>query len=173
MTFADFKNAARRKNSFDRYWNYGVAISVGLFCLFAIYYVTFIDFDKFRAFRYAIYPVLLLLLVMSLSAFRMLPNRYKITEIASGLSLDEKRRVTNSILSEYCEISANTANNFFVSNLKTRWWQSTFTLYFYFDEYKFAFSLQGHDLDGGWLDLGETERKRRKLAAAIQTLIGK
>jgi hypothetical protein len=171
MTFDDFKMATRRKNSFDKYWHYGVAISFTLSCLFGIFYVTFIDTGKFRSVAYVLYPGLLLILAMSLSAFYLLPNRYKVVEIISSLSLDDKRKVTNLFISNYCEMPGRTNSNHFVCYVKRRWWQSIYRLHFYYDESRFAFSLQGHDRDGGWIDFGETERKRRKITVAIKNLI--
>ena len=171
MTFEDFKKITQRKNAFDKYWHYGVAIAFGLFCLFGIFYVTFIDSGKFRSLGYVVYPCLLLILAMSLSAFYLLPNRYKIVEIASSLSLEDKRKLVDSFSSEYCQISNSTESNYFVCYLKRRWWQSTYKLHFYYDDSRFVFSLQGKDYNGGWIDFGETERKRTRLKKSIERLI--
>jgi len=172
MTFEEFRNVTQRRNAFDIYWHYGVAILVGLFCIIAFFYVTFIEIQKYQAFRYVIYPGLLLLLAISVySVFYLLPNRYKIIEIPSSLSSENKHKVATLLLSEFCGITKEMAYNYIVSNLKKRWWQSTFTLHFYYDDFRFAFSLQGNDYNGGWIDLGETERKRKNVKEAIERLI--
>jgi len=171
MTFEDFIKVTQHKNAFDRYWHYFVAISFGLFCLVGIYYITFIDPEKFRHVRYVAYPGFLLILAMALSAFRLLPNRYKIVEIDSSLAIDLKHKLAYALISEYCRVPFEPGTNYIVCNLKKRWWQSRYIIHFYFDQYRFAFSLQGHDWDGGWIDFGETESKRRKIKASLEKLI--
>lgn len=171
MIYAEFKKVTNRKNSFDKYWYYFVAISFGLFFLFGLYYITFINPDKFRHTYFVAYPGAILLLIMCLSAFRLLPNRYKIIEVDSSLNLLEKRKIASSFISEYCDQSLEPRANYFVCQLKRRWWQSKYTIHFFYDDQLFAFSLQGHDIDGGWIDFGETERKRKKIRAYIEMLI--
>ncbi len=171
MTFEEFKRITERKNSFDKYWHYFVAISIGLFFLFGIYYISFINPEKFRHVAYIVYPGMILLLIMCLSAFRLLPNRYKIIEIESPMPVIEKREITSSVVLEYCAKSPESITNYFVCYLKRRWWQSIYIMHFYYDDSRFAFSLQGHDFDGGWIDFGETERKRRKIKTEIEKLI--
>jgi len=170
MTFEDFKLATRRKNSFDKYWHYFVAISFGLFSIFGIFYISFVDEGRFRSVGYMLYPALFLILGMSLSAFYLLPIRYKVVVIDSPLTLDSKRTLADSFLLEHCGMSGNVRDNYFFGSLKRKWWQSRYMLHFYFDESRFAFSLQGHDHDGGWIDFGQTERKRKLLKSAIITL---
>jgi hypothetical protein len=171
MTFEEFRKATQRRNSFDTYWHYGIAILFGLFCLFGLFYVTFIDTAKFRSVSYILYPSLLLILVMALSAFFLLPNRYKIVEVPSSLSVGQKSKLAQSLLHNYCGLSNEVASQYIVSELKRRWWQSKYTLHFFYDESRFAFSLQGHDHNGGWIDFGETERRRRDLKKAINELV--
>ena len=64
-----------------------------------------------------------------------------------------------------------TPSQYLIFNLKGRWWQSRFTARFFYDNERFAFCVQGHDYDGGFLDLGETERKRKMLAEKINESI--
>lgn len=171
MTFEDFKKVTQRKNAFDKYWHYFVAISFGLFCLVGIYYITFINPEKFRHVRYVTYVGFLLILAMALSAFRLLPNRYKVIEIDSSIPVDQKQKVASSLITEYCGVRFEPSTNYIVCNLNKRWWQSIYVFHFYFDQHRFAFSLQGHDVDGGWIDFGETERKRRKIKASLEKLL--
>ncbi len=172
MTYEDFKKVTKRKNVFDKYWHYIVAISFGLFFLFGLYYITFINPDKFRHTYFVVYPVVtILLIICCLSAFRLLPNRYKIIDIYSSKKLFEKEKIASSIASEYCGFYFETKTNYFVGQLKRRWWQSKYTLHFFYNDHLFAFSLQGHDSDGGWIDFGETERKRKKIREHIEKLI--
>jgi hypothetical protein len=118
-----------------------------------------------------LYPAFLLILGMSLSAFYLLPKRYKIVVIDSTLALDRKQALADSFLAEHCGMAGNGQGNYFSGSLKRKWWQSRYMLHFFYDDSKFAFSLQGHDHDGGWIDLGQTERKRKLLKRKIERLI--
>ena len=118
MTFEDFKLATRRKNSFDKYWHYFVAISFGLFSIFGIFYISFVDEGRFRSVGYMLYPALFLILGMSLSAFYLLPIRYKVVVIDSPLTLDSKRTLADSFLLEHCGMSGNVRDNYFFGSLK-------------------------------------------------------
>ena len=170
MTFDDFKEALNRKNAFDKYWHYSLAIVVGLFCVVGLFYITFVDTEKSRSFGIAAYLSLLLLLAMSFSAYRLLPNRYKIVEIPSLLSLKEKHDLISGFLSDYCGIPYSKSQEYISGYLKRKWWQTTFQLHFYFDEHRFAFSLQGHDWRGGWIDFGQTEKERQRIRREIEKL---
>lgn len=45
MTFEEFNKITDRKNAFDKYWNYSLAIAIGLFCIWSLFYVVSLKDD--------------------------------------------------------------------------------------------------------------------------------
>lgn len=87
--------------------------------------------------------------------------------VESKLSISRKHEITAKLLLEVGELQTMNSSQYLIFNLKRKWWQSRYVAQFFFDEQRFAFCIQGHDHDGGFLDLGETERKRKMLATKI------
>ena len=169
MTFEEFKVTVRKKNSFDRYWYYTLSIAVMLLSIVCLYLV-FEHPEKFKGSSIVICSLFSLLLLLGVFGFYFLPNRYKIVEIDSGLTLSSKKAILNALINEVGLPLFSEPEQYICFKLKTKWWQGNYNVHFFYDETKFAFSMQGNDLDGGFIDLGATERKRKNLVRRIKDL---
>lgn len=88
--------------------------------------------------------------------------------IESGLPIQKKQEIAARLLPEVGEIQIIDPSQYLIFNLTSRWWQSRYVVRFFFDGKRFAFCIQGHDHDGGFLDFGGTERRRKMLASKIK-----
>lgn len=170
MTFEEFETLINRENSFDKYYHYFLCISLISFSIFCSVYLILYNPEKFRDLLWLIIIVLIIFFSMGLSGFILLPKRYRIIQIPSLLSINKKKIIFKKIINEFCQFDPITNENYISTPLRTKWWQSNYQLFLFYDDLKFAFSLQGHDYNGGFIDFGETERKRRKLYNALINL---
>lgn len=169
MTFEEFKIKVERKTSFDKYWYYSISVIIIIMGVAAMIFAIK-NPEKFKDAPVIAYTSFLFLVALGLSSFYFLPNRYKIVEIDSNLSSDDKRVLINRLANEIGFPTYSTPKSYFVFRTKSKWWQSSFGVHFFYDETKFAFSLQGSDYNGGFIDFGESERKRKFIVNRIQEL---
>ncbi len=170
MTFEDFKIKTRKRTRFDKYWYYILSVAVIILSLICFYFAITHP-EKFKGSLIFSCACFTFLLALGISGFYFLPNRYKIIEIISNLSLEKKKILVKQLLEEICYVKV-LDSPYIYAILKTKWWQSTYTIHFFYDQNKFAFSLQGHDFDGGFIDFGSTERRRRSISKKIKNLLG-
>jgi len=170
MTFEDFQIAIRRKTGFDKYWYYLLCIAVIVLSLLGFYRFSTHP-EKAKGSLYIVYAGCLFLLLLGSYGLYLLPNRYKIVNIPSNLSIAKKQVIVSKLLEQTSDFQISQPQQYISFNLKSKWWQSNFNVHFFYDETKFSFSIQGHDFDGGFIDFGGTEQKRKLIAKTLHTLI--
>lgn len=167
MTIDEFRQKVKKGTTLDKYWYYILCVAI-IILSFVLFFYLITQPEKFKGPKVYYYLITLFLLCFGLSGFYYLPNRYKVVTVQSNLPLSKKQDVIARVMFEIAEIPVAQPSQYTSFNLKRKWWQSKYVVRLFYDEQGFSFSLQGHDHDGGFLDLGETERKRKKLIAKIR-----
>lgn len=167
MTFEEFQIKVKKKTALDKYWYYVLCIAIVILSI-VLFYFLITQPEKFKGPKIVPYLGFFFLLCLGSSGFYFLPYRYKIVTIESDLPIQKKQDIAAKLLPEVGEVQIINPSQYLIFNLKSRWWQSRYAVRFFFDDQRFAFCIQGHDHDGGFLDFGETERKRKMLASKIK-----
>jgi hypothetical protein len=166
MTFEEFQTKVKRKTNLDRYWYYILCIAIIILSL-VLFYFFITQPEKFKGSKIAFYLGAFFLLCLGSSGFYYLPNRYKIVIVDSKLSISKKKEIVAKLILEVGNLQTINPSQYLVFNLKRKWWQSRYVAQLFFDDQRFAFCIQGHDHNGGFLDFGETERKRKMLTTKL------
>lgn len=167
MTFEEFQIKVKKKTALDKYWYYILCIAIIILSVVLLYFLI-TQPERFKGPKVAFYLGSFFLLCLGGSGFYYLPNRYKIVTVESELPIAKKQIITAKLLLDIGEVQIIKPSQYLSFNLKRRWWQSRYVAQLFYDEQRFAFCIQGHDHDGGFLDFGETERKRKMLSAKIK-----
>jgi hypothetical protein len=168
MTLKDFEQKVKRKNSFDRYWYYGISILVivlSLILLFLIFTKPY-KFNGNHAFHYSGF---LFLFLLGTYALYKLPNRYKVITIKSTKPLNIKKEILDSVVEYFGSIPLFSDDNYYSFLYYRSWWRSSYDIHLFYDEKQISYSVQGRSSgDGGFLDLGGTERLRNRIKEEIE-----
>ena len=168
MTFQQFENIIRKKNLFDRYWYKGLCIltiMLGLVLLFLIV----LHPERFKGNPIIHFSGILFLIVLGSYGHYKLSNRYKIISINSMRPLNHKKEALNSVVESFGSTPKLFKENYISFQYQKNFWSSSFSIYLFFDDRQVCFSVQGHDRsDGGFIDLGGTEKLRNELRNEIE-----
>lgn len=172
MTFDDFKIKVRKKTSFDRYWYNGLCTCLISFCTFSTFYITFRP-ENFQGFRVILYVSFLSFISIGIyGIFWLLPKRYRIVTIDSDLPLAKKQAVVESLFSIYKVFTEQCEQRYFSFTMRPDVWNSAYKVNMFYDELRFAFSLQSQDSSsGGFIDFGGADEKRSELSNTIMELV--
>lgn len=173
MTFEDFKIRMRKETIFEKYWYYGLSIAVFIMSLYILFGLI-TRLDKFGWDHVFLYIIALFLLLLSASGFYLLPNRYKIVTLNSYLTIEQKQSVLKKLLDDYTDYRDFNEQHYISFTLRRGFWKIPYKIHLFFDEVRFAFSIQVQDyIDGGYggyIDFGGAERKRKEIANKILEL---
>ncbi|WP_276131941.1 hypothetical protein [Polluticoccus soli] len=163
MTAVEFEERLKRRTRFERYYYY-------LLCL-AITGTSFYILWQIRTRPQFLNRWLAMgtfCFFLGIYGLFKLSNRYKIISVASDKSLPQKKVIIERLLSEL-SIQVVPDENYYSFTHRRKWWGSPFDVHLFYDEQIVSFSIQGKDYsDGGFLDLGETERLRKKIAKKLK-----
>ena len=169
MTYQEFEQKVRKKTGFDKYWYYGLCIAVILLSFVLLFFITTRP-DKFKGNQLFHYSGFFFLLLLGIYGLYKLPNRYKIVTIDTLQPLTKKKAAIEMFLSQM-DRTTELSDNYFAFTYRKGFWSSPYDIYLFFDDKSICLSVQGHDYDGGFIDLGGTERLRKKIAKDIQTYL--
>ena len=169
MTYEDFQITVRRKTGIDKYWYYLLCIAVIVLGLLGFFWFSTHPVNGKGTLIIA-YAACLAFLMLGSYGLYLLPNRYKIVEVPSELSMAKKQNVVSRLIADVSNYSISQPEQYIRFNTKSKWWQSSYNVHFFYDNTKFAFSVQGHDFDGVFIDFGGTERKRKLIAETLRAL---
>ena len=170
MTYEDFQRSIQRKTVYDKYWYYLLCIAIIVLSLLGFYWFSTHPIKSTGSLTSA-YVGCFALLVLGSYGLYVLPNRYKIVEVYSDLPTDKKQSIVRSLLKDISNFQIPQPQQYIFFSTKSKWWQSSFNVHFFYDDTKFAFSIQGHDYNGGFIDFGGTERKRKQIAEQLKVLV--
>ncbi len=170
MTYSEFEQKVKRKTCFDKYWYYGLCIAF-MIISFILLFPIITRPDRFKDNYLPHYSAFLIFLFFGTYGLYKLPNRYKIVTIDTSQSLTKKKIALEMLFSQM-NIVTSLNDNYCSCKYREGFWSSAYDLYFFYDEETIRFSVQGQDSsDGGFIDLGGTEKLRRKIADDIQTYL--
>lgn len=172
MTYHEFEQKIKKKTGFDKYWYYGLCIATIAFCSYLILHFATHP-EKFKTKASFIFICVILSLLVGLAAFGLhkLPNRYKIVAIDTSQPLTKKKKAIETLLSQM-GATTTLSEDYCSFTYRKNFWSSPYDVYLFFDDNSICFSVQGQDyFNGGFIDFGETEKLRKKLADEIQTYL--
>lgn len=174
MNLEQFQKKTLKRTWYEKYF-YGAlffaVFGAGLFFLYDVI-VHQAKYDKLGT-RYLGYLVVVFFTALGVSGFFFIFNRYKILTIPSILSTSEKTKAIDLVLKEFGSMTYYSEKDFFSFGYKKNWWNSAYKIFICFDEFNFYISIQGVTSlyrGTGVIDLGGTERIRKKLFAHLTEL---
>ena len=175
MTYQDFLTKFQKKNSFDRYWNYFISISIISAGLYFIYLLHFTDwYEVKKVTTKSIAPIWLIntgsifFILLGLYGFWRIPITYKVTFFESKVSIEEKNRIVNQIIKDFKLNELVNEEQYRHYRYVGRFWNS-FDIYIYFDSNNFCLNAQQIEFgnNGGFIDFGTSKRVTNKIKRSI------
>ena len=168
MTHQQFQETVKKKNLFDRYWYLGLSILTILLGLILLFLIATHP-DKFKGNHIFHYSCFSFLLFLGTYGLYKLSNRYKIISIYSTKPLNDKKTALSAVVELFGSTPRLFSDNYISFRYQKNFWSSSFHIHLFFDDHQVCFSVQGKDSsDGGFIDLGGTEKLRRKLRGEIE-----
>jgi hypothetical protein len=84
--------------------------------------------------------------------------------------MTEKKVALSTVVTNFGSTPKLFEDNYISISYQKHFWTSSFDIHLYFDENQVCFSVKGHG-SGGFLDLGSTERLRRRVQTEIELLL--
>ena len=168
MTLQEFQQTVKKKNRFDKHW-YHVLCILTIALSLVLFFLIITQPGKFKGNHTFHYSGFSSLFILGIYGLYKLPNRYKIISIYSSKSLDDKKKALTAVVEFFGSTPNLFRDNYISFRYKKGFWSSSFDVYIFFDEQQVCFSVQGQDSsDGGFLDLGGTEKIRIKLRDQVE-----
>ncbi len=171
MTLQEFQQTIAKKNYFDRYWYYGICTLIIILSFVFLFFIL-TNPQKFNGGLFFHYSEFVFLFLLGTYGLYKLPNRFKIISIENSKSLTDKKIALETFVTIFGSTPKLFNNNYILIRYQMPFWTSSFDIHLYFDEKQICLSVQGHgSADGGFLDLGGTERLRRRAKSEIEFLL--
>jgi hypothetical protein len=169
MTIEEFKKVVIKSNWYGKYIEYFFASCITLLGIFFTAYLLPKNINTF-SFLFS-----LILFLAGFYSFLLIKNRYKIIFVTNNLDVKKKEIVIQKIL-EKLNIShaENTPDTFFTFSFQRNSLSMIYFVYINVDEEQFYFTIIGRNFSGlrfGFIDLGQTEKFRRKIVSLIKSEI--
>lgn len=101
--------------------------------------------------------------------YTKLPNRFKIISIDSFKSLEDKKEALRNAILNFGSTPFDFSDYYYLFRYQKSFWSSSFDIHLFYDDKQICFSVQGHgSSDGGFIDLGGTERLRQRIKQEIE-----
>lgn len=124
MTYQEFEQNVKKKTGFDRYWYYGLSISVITLSLVLLFIIVTRP-EKFKGNHLFHYSGFSFLLFLGVYGLYKLPNRYKIVTITSSQPLAKKKTAIDTFLSNM-NITVSLNDNYCSFTYRKKFWSSTY-----------------------------------------------
>ncbi|MBG9377697.1 hypothetical protein I5907_15755 [Panacibacter sp. DH6] len=174
MSYYELKEKVQKANTFDRYMWYVLFSFFSIFGIWLFYKLSF-DIKKFQEHRTSSYMYFLCTSICAFSLYSiiyLIPNRYKVLSIYSELNIEQKQEIVKKVLENMkIPVYDNTATYYYYEYGKSllSW---GYNLHLAIDIHGFYLSIQGRTgngrYGGGFIDLGGTEKQRRKIINQIK-----
>jgi hypothetical protein len=167
MNFEEFQYKIQKRNTFDKYWYYAICFAIIGLGLFWIYLII-TQPSKFNILT--VYAAAVFCLTSGSYGLYILPNRYKVIVVKDSSPIHKKFNVVCQMLTDYEIQCPQQIEPYLFFTIKKRFWHSPFQVHLFIDQDCFAFSVQGHEVDGGFIDFGGTEKKRKQIETKLKEL---
>lgn len=139
--------------------------------MFSLLFTSHFDLKLSKVFIHYFIHLFLSLFLLGVYGIYLLPSRYKTVTVDSNLTPEKKQNIISKLLKEYKAYRNSNEHHYTSFKLRPRFWNMSYDVYLFFDEAKFAFSIQPQDYsNGGFLDFGAAERKINEIANRIMEL---
>lgn len=174
MTPQEFQNTVVKTNWYDKYYYYLISVGaiIGSVYLFHDIATNPLKYKVRHSYGIALIAFSFLFL-MGCYAIYLIPNRYKVLTVSSGLPVDKKKEIISRLLNKLGVAHADTKNDFYSFRFQRKWWTSDYDVYLFIDNQNFYVSVLGttHAYPAsGFIDFGGTQRLRRKILSIIKSL---
>jgi len=175
MDIPEFKKRVIKANGFDIYWYriiYFLAVCVGLYVL----YDTVMNYSGLisSTILYLKFLLTLALIGFGISGILLIPKRYKVLTINSGLSAEQKSAIIVKLITQLGDPFYNEENSFYSFTYKQGWFNYDYLISLSFSDTNFLLSVQGHTggfKGSGFIDFGGAEKQRKSLVSILSKLL--
>ncbi len=176
MNYKEFKNKFNKVNSFDKYWNYFIAVSVilgGLFLLCTLIFSDWYDLKYIEkrgkiSSKNLIYLLSIFLISIGLCGFWKIPLLYKIYKTKANSDFESNEQLVKDIAKSMNMILIENQQGYYYYRYKGKFW-NLLDIYFFIENEYIYLNIQQTDYfyKGGFIDFGTSEKVKNKIVKKI------